>query len=384
MEKIRFSIFCSEMKVWWKIFVSLFALAVPVLACDIEDDRTENAADSLHPFVCEVTDEFQRYSLVPVLGYTEETRLLFGAMVLLFLRPDERDGKVSEIGLTAYGSSRGQFQFVLEPFFYLYRDQIHVWFALKYQDWITSYYGHGNDPDIDRYINYDKEKFYFGAKFESKAFVPEWVKYGVELHMEHTNLKFRRRERNLPNPQSGWRNGAGYILGIDTRDNANWTEHGFLVEWKQLFYAEAIGDYSFDVESLDLRAYSPLPFKSTAAVGALWQRAEGNVPFDMLAGPDGVQRFRGVESLYFNDNQALILQMEVRKYFGWRLGSHLFFEGGKVGDHFSELMRNRWHRSIGMGALLGLNVKERLFARADVSWVDFDHVGLSFYVRQAF
>ena len=91
-----------------------------------------------------------------------------------------------------------------------------------------------------------------------------------------------------------------------------------------------------------------------------------------------------MESLYFNDNQSLILQSEIRKYFGWRLGGHVFFEGGKVGGYFSELMRNDWHRAVGFGALLGLNLKERLFARADVSWVDFDHVGLSFYVRQAF
>ncbi|MBP5246757.1 MAG: hypothetical protein J6Z31_02755 [Fibrobacter sp.] len=358
------------MRVWWKIFLTVFVLASYASAYEANDPHQE--------------DSFQRYSLVPVLGYTEETKLLFGAMVLFFLKPEEQGGKVPEIGLTAYGSSRGQIQFVLEPYYYFYHDLIHVWFNLKYQDWITSYYGNGNNPDVDRFVNYDKQKFYFGSKWESKAFVPNGFKYGVELHMEHTNIQFRNSDMKIPDPQSGWRNGVGYILGLDTRDNGNWTEHGVLVEWKQLFYTEAIGDYSFDVESLDMRAYTVLPFAFTMATGALWQRSEGDVPFDMLAGPDGVQRFRGVESLYFNDNQALTLQMEVRKFFGWRLGSHVFFEGGKVGDHFSELWRNKWHRSVGVGALLGLNVKERLFARADVSWVDFDHVGLSFYVRQAF
>ena len=59
-------------------------------------------------------------------------------------------------------------------------------------------------------------------------------------------------------------------------------------------------------------------------------------------------------------------------------------ESGKAGAYFSELMRNEWHRSVGAGALLALNKNERLFARADVSWIDFDHIGLSFYVRQAF
>jgi hypothetical protein len=91
-----------------------------------------------------------------------------------------------------------------------------------------------------------------------------------------------------------------------------------------------------------------------------------------------------VESLYFGDNQALILQAEVRKALFWRFGSHVFLEGGKSGSYFSDLVRNEWHKSVGIGALLGLNLKENLFARADFSWVDFDHLGLSFYVRQAF
>lgn len=104
----------------------------------------------------------------------------------------------------------------------------------------------------------------------------------------------------------------------------------------------------------------------------------------MLAGPDGVKRFRGVESRYFNGNQAIISQSEIRKYFAYRVGAHLFFESGKAGDYFSDLWRNKWHKSLGAGALLGLNLSEGLFARADFSWVDFGHLGISFNVRQAF
>lgn len=377
------------MRLWWKIVGLLCSVASFASADALDNLQGVPLVDTLLVDSSKIVtrqkaDDFQRFSLVPVLGYTEETEVLYGAMVLFFIKPDEKDGKVPEIGLTAYGSSRGQWQFVLEPFFYLYHDLISGWFALKYQDWITSYYGSGNDPDINTFTNYDKEKFSLCSKFESKAFVPDWFKYGMEVHIEHAKIQFRESDMDFPDPQSGWRNGLGYLFGIDTRDNTNWTAHGFLAEWKQIFYAEAFGDYSFDMESLDLRGYTPIPLQATAAFGLLWQRAEGNVPFDMLAGPDGVQRFRGVESLYFNDNQSLILQSEIRKYFGWRLGGHVFFEGGKVGGYFSELMRNDWHRAVGFGALLGLNLKERLFARADVSWVDFDHVGLSFYVRQAF
>lgn len=329
--------------------------------------------------------KFQRYSAVPVIGYTEETRMQLGAMILFFLKPDEIDGKVPEIGVTAYGSSRGQFQFTLEPYFYFCRDKISLWFDLEYQDWFASYFGQGNSPDIDEFTNYNRKKLYFGAKVESRLGLPDYLKYGLELHIESSEIDFKKSSSMpLPDPHSGNRNGVGYLLGLDTRDNTNWTQHGYLIEWKQIFFSDQLGDYSFDKMTLDMRAYTILPFRTTAAFGFLWQRANGDVPFDMLAGPDGIKRFRGVESLYFGDNQAVILQSEIRKYFGWLLGGHVFVESGKAGAYFSELMRNEWHRSVGAGALLALNKNERLFARADVSWIDFDHIGLSFYVRQAF
>ena len=39
---------------------------------------------------------FQRYSAVPVLGYTEETLMQLGAMILFFLKPDEVGGKLGK------------------------------------------------------------------------------------------------------------------------------------------------------------------------------------------------------------------------------------------------------------------------------------------------
>ena len=298
-------------------------------------------------------DDFQRYSVVPILGYTEETEFQIGVMSLLFLRPDEPNGKVPEIGLTAYGSTRGQLQLQLEPYYYLFHDQVSIWGMLKY--------------------------------IESRIGLPQAFKYGVEVHAEYTEIDFEKGKiKDLPDDHSGWRNGVGYLFGFDTRDNINWTRHGFLAQWQQMFYSDRLGDYTFDVESLDLRGYSTWSRTTTLAVGFLWQRANGDVPFDMLAGPDGICRFRGVESLYFGDNQAVIVQTELRQFIWWRLGAHTFFEGGKSGRYFSELVRNDWHRSVGAGALLGLNLKQTLFARADFSWVDFDHLGMSFYVRQAF
>ena len=70
-------------------------------------------------------DNLQRYSVVPILGYTEETEFQIGVMALLFLKPDEPGGNVPEIGLTAYGSTRGQLQLQLEPYYYFFHTIIY-------------------------------------------------------------------------------------------------------------------------------------------------------------------------------------------------------------------------------------------------------------------
>ena len=120
------------------------------------------------------------------------------------------------------------------------------------------------------------------------------------------------------------------------------------------------------------------------AVGFLWQRVSGGVPFDMLAGPDGIKRFRGVKTNYFNGEQAMFLQTEFRKALFWRLAGNIFFEGGKTGDYFSDLMRNKWHTGLGFGGQFALNMSEKLYARADFSWIDFEQLGITFYIREAF
>lgn len=370
-----------------KFLATSLIVVSPLLAAG-ETDSVTTTKDS--------TEHFQRFTALPVLGYSEETKLQFGAMGIVFFKPLEKGGKVNEIDISAIGSTRKQFQFIVEPYYYLHHDQIAIRADLRYQNWVASYFGAGNNPDIDKFVLYDREKFKFGTRVKSSVGLPRMFRYGAEIHVEHSDIDFRKSEAaggneggstdkiTLPDEHSGWRNGAGYILGLDTRDNLNWSRHGFLVQWQQMFYSDVLGDYAFDTESIDIRGFTYLFWETSMAVGLLWQRANGDVPFDMLSGPDGIKRFRGVESLYFNDKQALIVQAELRKFLAWRLAGTIFYEGGKSGDHFSELWRNKWHQAVGFGGQLALNLKEQLYARGEFSWVDFDHLGMTVYLRHSF
>lgn len=339
--------------------------------------------------VTDTTEHFQRFSALPILGYSEETELQYGAMANIFIKPSFKGGHTGEIDIAAYGSTRNQFQLLLTPYFYLFHDQVSGWLDLRYQNWAGRYFGLGNNPDFDTFRSFDRETYTFSALVESSAGLPTPLKifrYGIILDFTHNDIDFSDTDNGIEEPDltSGWRNGLGYHLTMDTRDNVNWARHGFLFQWEHRFYDDAIGDFDFTYQELDLRGYSEFIWNTSMAVGVLWQRSDGDVPFDMLSGPDGIKRFRGVESKFFRDNQSLILQAEFRKELIWRLAGDIFFEGGKTGKYFSDLIGEEWHRSVGFGGQLALNKKEKLYARGEFSWVDFKKLGLTVYIREAF
>ena len=337
-----------------KKLLVLTALAAPAFA---GTETVEPSQGDTTAAVSSQADDFQRFSAVPILGYTEETKYQFGAMAIIFFRPEFEGGNATELDLSFYGTTRKQVTGSISPKFFFLKDQISGDLDLHYENWVGNYFGRGNNP-------------------------------GLFFEINHTYIDFNRYHYygSIEHPQNtdGWRNGIGYHLSLDTRDNTNWARHGYLVQWGHYFYNKALGDYSYTQQEFDIRGYTEFIWNTSMAVGLLWQRINGNAPFDKLAGSDGLKRFRGVEKNYFYGNQAMFLQIECRKKLFWRLAGDIFFEGGKTGDYFSDLMRNKWHRSLGFGGRLALNQKENLYARCELSWVDFKSVGMTMYVRDAF
>ena len=72
----------------------------------------------------ESNDDFQRVSVVPIVGYTEETQYQFGAMAILFFKPSFEGGTISELDLSCYGTSRKQLTASISPKFFFLKDQI--------------------------------------------------------------------------------------------------------------------------------------------------------------------------------------------------------------------------------------------------------------------
>lgn len=360
------------------LFFSLLFSCTPLLA-----QESESIADS------STIDDFQRFTALPVLGYSEETELQYGAMAIIFLKPSFKGGQTGELDLTVYGTTKKQLTAMVSPQFFLFHDKVDGFVDFYYRNWTSNFFGVGNDPDMDSFRPYDLTSFYADGILQTSFLLPQVLskaKYGLSYHFEKSKISFKDYEGEIAEPGDvdGLRNGIGYRVAWDSRDNTNWARHGFLASWQHDFYNKALGDFSYTRQSLDLRGYSEFIWNTSMAVGFLWQRVDGNVPFDKLVGPDGIKRFRGVEVNYFSGNQGLFLQTEFRKQLFWRLAGSIFFEGGKTGEYFSDLWRNKWHHGVGFGGQFALNTSERLYARGDVSLIDFKDIGLTVYIREAF
>ena len=327
---------------------------------------------------------FQRFSALPVLAYSEETSLQYGAMLLLFFKPVEGGTQVSTIDLVALGSLENQYQLRTKPHFYFLGDKLFLPSEFSISKWCGSIYERSAEGSFDPLDDYENFHFYGKLPFEMNFGIPNSlpVRYGLVFETDYRENTLDSAWQISKRFQDGFFAGVGYSLAYDSRDNFNWPMRGFYARFEENFY---FGDFSFHREKLDFRTYFPIIWNTTFSIGALWQQSRGSsIPFDYLSGPDGTARFRGVDSHIWNDTQAMIWQFELRKTLFWRLAGTIFFETLQSGPHFGKLFSNQIHTSVGLGGRLALNRSEKLYARGDISLIDGKHIGLTIYLREAF
>ena len=138
MRRLAKTIAAASLLLALPAFSATDSAATPASSATIQADTA--SADTSH---------FQWWSAVPVLGYTEETELQYGAMVNFFIPSSFKGGNSQEIDIAAYGSTRKQFQFAATPYFYLAHDRISGWLDFRYQNWVGHFFGIGNDVDLD-------------------------------------------------------------------------------------------------------------------------------------------------------------------------------------------------------------------------------------------
>ena len=359
------------MKLFYTIIVCL-VLTVFVRAADSTAISSDTAAN----------DNFQRFSVLPFGAYTEETKIQYGAVFVLFFRPFQGGENISSMDFIARGTTRGQFQFQYAPNLWLFGDHLHIPAKLNLNKWQYSLFERGARGDFDRTDEYKSSFVYGKIPFEMNFGISNNIplRYGVVLEGEARDNELGD---DIPkNYQNGFYLGGGYLFVLDKKDNDNWPTNGYYASFEEVFFG---GDFSYHTETLDARFYTPLFWETSIALGLYAKQSRGdNVPLGCLAGPDGTKRFRGVESGIWSDTQALIWQMELRRPLFWRFAGVIFGETLQSAPYFSELFKRQMHYAVGFGGRLALNKSEKLHARGDISLVDGKHIGITIDLRESF
>ena len=328
-----------------------------------DDDKDENRL-GITPF--------------PIIYYTPETSLALGGGVVFTLRDEGEALETRPDNLqvmTAY-TLNNQFFLMLSPEKYFNDQRGRLFMNVGYLNWPTSFFGIGNDSDIDPGEIEDQEETYTDESFMIQPWLMHTViadlSLGLTLDWKNTHVQDVEEggtidQEDLVGAEGGVSSGLGPVITWDTRDNLFAPSKGSWHKAWAWFYGEWMGsDFNYDYYGLDLRHYRSVSKESVLALQGFLALTSGEVPFYEYPTP----LMRGLYEDVFVDKNAVAVRAEYRfpiKIFGGeRWGGALF---GAVGDAFPDATSTEdfdLKVAGGVGLRFALNKEEKINLRLDI------------------
>jgi len=335
-----------------------------------------------------------RVTPLPVIYYSPETRLGFGALVAAnFETVKTRD--------TITRSSYAQTYF--------------LYTVNKQYDWGTS-----------TRIYAPKNRFIFQGKFNYTYF-PEYY-YGIETEnpgskkdtIEYNRLAgdlrfywkigknfyagFATRfnkisdvsgkdggqlEEDKPLGYQGyWLQGFAPAITIETRDNYVYPRKGFYLEALYCIYPSWSGkSYGFGSLRLDTRKYLPVKWLSKIDALAFQFLANvntGDVPFKDMADIGGSNTMRGYYTGFYRYKNLYALQAEYRAHVWWRLGFTIWAGAALTPEKWYSFFDHSVKPNVGVGLRIMMNKKDLLNVRVDQGFGKKDQRGFYLDIAEAY
>jgi len=277
--------------------------------------------------------------------------------------------------MTAY-TLNNQFFLMLSPEKYFNDQHGRLFMNVGYLNWPTSFFGIGNDSDIDPGEIEDQEETYT----DESLMIQPWIMHtviadlslGLTLDWKKTHVLDVEEggtidQEDLVGAEGGVSSGLGPVITWDTRDNLFAPSKGSWYKAWAWFYGEWMGsDFNYDYYGLDLRHYLSVSRESVLALQGFFALTSGEVPFYEYPTP----LMRGLYENVFVDKNAVAVRAEYRfpiKIFGGeRWGGALF---GAVGDAFPDATSTEdidLKVAGGAGLRFALNKAEKINLRLDI------------------
>ncbi|MBC7891191.1 MAG: BamA/TamA family outer membrane protein [Sphingobacteriaceae bacterium] len=318
----------------------------------------------------QTTDSTQRRGrlfILPVLYYTPETKLGFGARLAYTFRqrPDDRP---SILPITAIYTTNKQTILGFAPDLWLSGNGLHVYGQVGYLDYPFKFYGIGNQTPETNEEPYITKIFDVYGGFERR--VARALYAGIRLEAREENIVERERLLGtgvIPGSAGQSVAGGGLTLTYDSRDNVFFPGKGFYNQFQVLTYRNRRSDFfgNFQKIRVDLRRYQPLG-GGVLALNALGLFTFGDPTFQYLSLIGGEKIMRGYFEGRYRDRNLMVFQAEYRFPISPRFKLVAFAHTGRVWSGGDFELRN-FHAAGGAGLRYRVG-KDNLHLRFDLAY----------------
>ncbi|MFC1715894.1 BamA/TamA family outer membrane protein [Candidatus Poribacteria bacterium] len=311
---------------------------------------------------------------VPMIGYSPETKLLFGAAGIYTFHMDKHGGRPSSIPVMSIYTQKKQYSIGLAPELYLSGDRYRVTGGISFAKFPDKFYGIGNNTLDDMEEDYTPQWILFNAGLQRRIYIG--LNFGVQYEFEKSKVTEADPDGLLATGQidgseGGINSGAGLLMNWDDRDNIFFPTAGRFYQISSMTYTDILGsDYEFTRLGLDLRQYIPILPSHTLALQGLINYITGDPPFHKLSLLGGQNIVRGYYLGRYREKNMIAFQMEYRVLPVWwrRLGVVGFYGLGAVANEMSDFELDDFKHSVGVGLRFQLDTKERVNFRVDYAY----------------
>lgn len=331
----------------------------------------------LKPLNDTIPDEKNGFFLLPLLYYTPDTRLAYGAAGVYYFKvppKTEQDlpTRISYVQLLADYTQNKQLDVWGQWNIFTRNEDFLLKGDVRYRDFPDRFYGVGNNTLENQEERYSYQLFSFKA-LALKKWRPQFFAGLDYSFAREYNFSYEEGKNLEAGTVPGFAGGTGSALGLvavfDSRDNVVNAYKGRFAEFSSYFYRPFLGStFNFSNINLSYQSYKALKPGHILAFQTVFRWNFGGVPFLDMATVGGDMILRGYARNRFRDRHFWGTQVEYRYPVWWRFGLVHFAGIGDVYNQPSDITFNTLKYSIGSGIRFIVNPAERLNIRFDYGY----------------
>ncbi|WP_439881856.1 BamA/TamA family outer membrane protein [Pontibacter sp. MBLB2868] len=327
---------------------------------------------------------------IPVLYYTPDTRLGFGAAAIGYMQlkshHDSTYTRLSTMRLLADYTLNKQTDQQLEWAIFTREEKYLLRGELRHRVYTDRFYGIGNNS-----LEVNDEKYEYAlvnAKLGALKKVGTHTFAGIDIQVtNYYDLKLNNGEASgtsillseqIPGYSGGVNSGTGLVFLYDSRDNVSFASSGMILETSAYRFGDMFGgDFDYSNFNINFSKYFGLRPNHVLGTNTFITLNTGTTPLFRLAPAGGDKILRGYARNRFLDKNFAGTQVEYRFPVYRRFGMTAFAGLGDVFDKASDVDFSTLKYSIGTGLRYALNQEQKLNIRADIG---YGREGSNFYI----